>query len=289
VGLAANLRDVRLVDREGKDVSGAEVPYNDQRAGYALDPRENVVYVSAHDNETLFDAIQLKAPRSASIADRVRMNNLAVSLVALSQGVPFFHAGDDMLRSKSMDRNSYNSGDWWNALDFTGTSNNWGVGLPPGENEKNWPVMRPLLGDPALAPRREHIFASGEHFREMLRIRRSSRLFRLRTAAEVLRHVSFLNTGPDQVVGVIALVLDNRGAERLADGYDRIVVLFNARKDEAVLVAEALRGTSLKLHEVQAASADPVVRLSRFDAASGRFTVPARTTAVFVERSGSRR
>jgi pullulanase-type alpha-1,6-glucosidase len=289
VGLAGNLRDVRLVDREGKEVSGAEVPYRDQPAGYALDPRENVVYASAHDNETLFDAVQLKAPRATTMADRVRMNNLAVSLVALSQGVPFFHAGDDMLRSKSLDRNSYNSGDWWNALDFTHASSNWGVGLPPGENEKNWPVLKPLLADPLLAPRRGDIEAAASHFREMLRIRRSSRLFRLRTAAEVRRHLSFLDTGPDQVAGLVALVLDNRGPERLADDYDRIVVLFNARKGEAGLVAEALRGAPLALHEIQAASADPVVRLSRFVPSSGRFTVPGRTTAVFVERNGSRR
>ena len=89
------------------------------------------------------------------------------------------------------------------------------------------------------------------------------------------------------MAGLIVVVLDNRGAERLADAYDRIVVLFNARKTEAALVAESLRGAPLALHEVQAASADPVVRLSRFETASGRFTVPARTTAVFVERKGS--
>ena len=57
-------------------------------------------------------------------------------MVTLSQGVPFFHAGEDLLRSKSLDRNSYNSGDWFNKLDFTSASNNWGVGLPPaGDNQ----------------------------------------------------------------------------------------------------------------------------------------------------------
>jgi pullulanase len=63
--------------------------------------------------------------------DRVRMNNLAISLVMFSQGVPFFHAGDDLLRSKSLNPNSYDSGDWFNQLDWTYQSNNWGVGLPP--------------------------------------------------------------------------------------------------------------------------------------------------------------
>ena len=73
------------------------------------------------------------------MADRVRMQNLGNSLVMLSQGVPFFQAGDDMLRSKDMDRNSYNSGDWFNRLDFTYETNNWGVGLPPADNQGNCP------------------------------------------------------------------------------------------------------------------------------------------------------
>jgi hypothetical protein len=36
---------------------------------------------------------------------------LAQSLLVLAQGVPFIHAGDDLLRSKSLDRDSYNSGE----------------------------------------------------------------------------------------------------------------------------------------------------------------------------------
>ena len=40
--------------------------------------------------------------------------------------------------------------DWFNKLDFTYLSNNWGVGLPPAQdNMTNWPVMAPLLrGEP---------------------------------------------------------------------------------------------------------------------------------------------
>ncbi len=289
LGLAGNLRDYRLVDAEGHEVAGSDIRYGEKPAGYTADPPEHVIYVSAHDNETLFDAIQWKASSAASMADRVRMNNLAVSLVALAQGVPFFHAGDDMLRSKSLDRNSFNSGDWWNVLDFTYASNNWGVGLPPGENESKWPLMRPLLADPKLHASQRDILAAVAHFREMLRIRRSSRLFRLRTADEVKRHVGFLNTGPTQVPGVIVLVLDNRGADRLDDRYDRIVAVFNGRSAEAALADESLRGVRLALHDVQAVSADPVARGSVFDPATGRVSVHGRTAAVFVEVAGASR
>jgi pullulanase len=73
------------------------------------------------------------------MTDRVRVQQVGLSIVSLSQGVPFYHAGSDMLRSKSMDRDSYNSGDWFNKLDFTYASNNWGVGLPvAGKNQENW-------------------------------------------------------------------------------------------------------------------------------------------------------
>lgn len=38
------------------------------------------------------------------------MATLAHWMVALAQGLPFFHAGDELLRSKSLDRDSYDSG-----------------------------------------------------------------------------------------------------------------------------------------------------------------------------------
>ena len=215
LGLAGNLADFVFEDREGHTIRGAELIYGGQPAGYTRDPQEVINYVEAHDSETFFDALQLKAPGAMPMDVRVRLHNMAVSTVMLSQGVPFFHAGQDLLRSKSLDRNSYDSGDWFNKLDFTLGSNNWGVGLPPAwDNQGNWPVLRPLLSDPALRPRREHIEAAAAHFREMLRIRKSSPLFRLGTAEEVLSKVSFLNTGPDQVPGLVVIGARGHAARR---------------------------------------------------------------------------
>ncbi|MCH94072.1 pullulanase 1 chloroplastic-like, partial [Trifolium medium] len=78
-----------------------------------------VNYVSAHDNETLFDIVSLKTPMDIGVAERCRINHLATSVIALSQGIPFFHSGDEILRSKSLDRDSYNSGDWFNRYSVT--------------------------------------------------------------------------------------------------------------------------------------------------------------------------
>ena len=152
-GLAGNLADYVLTDRHGRAVRAAEIEYHGQAAGYASDPQETINYVAAHDNETLFDINQYKLPVATSMDDRVRVVSLANSLVMLAQGVPFFHAGQELLRSKSLDRNSFDSGDWFNPLDYSYTHNGWGRGLPPAwDNADNWPVAAPLLANPALAP-----------------------------------------------------------------------------------------------------------------------------------------
>ena len=93
------------------------------------------------------------APLPTTMADRVRIQNVGLSTVVLGQGVPFLHAGSDLLRSKSFDRDSFNSGDWFNRIDWTLLSTNWGRGLPVAEkNQDKWPIMAPLLADPSLAP-----------------------------------------------------------------------------------------------------------------------------------------
>ncbi|WP_224244632.1 pullulanase-type alpha-1,6-glucosidase [Hyalangium gracile] len=285
VGLAGNLRDYSFTSAEGKSVTGSEIKYGGAPAGYTLDPQEVITYVSAHDNETLFDAVQMKAPRGANMDTRVRMHNLGMNLVALGQGIPFYHAGDELLRSKSMDRNSYDSGDWFNRVDWTYQSANWGVGLPPsGDNKGQWTILKELLADPALKPTPAHIQRSLENFEEMMRIRKSTALFRLRTAAEVQQRVHFLNTGPTQTPGLI--VMHIAGDRYSAEGaYRDAVVIFNASDEEQRFVADTFKDVELELHPVLKESTDPIVRTSAFAAGTGTFTVPARTTAVFMGKA----
>ena len=278
LGLAGNLAGYELIRADGKTVPGRLIPYNSAPAGYTDDPQENIVYVSAHDNQTLFDAIQAKAPAEATIADRVRVNNLAVSIVMFSQGVPFFHAGDDILRSKSFNPNSYNSGDWYNKLDWTYESNNWGVGLPL-EGTGQWDIYKPLLANPALAPTRADIESASAVFREFLQIRKSSRLFRLETAGQIESVVSFYNNGPEQIPGLIVMRLTD--TENIDSIHEEIVVLFNARPEPVTFNDPTFAGKNYTLNTIQQESSDPLVRDSTYDPADGTFTIPARTTAVF--------
>ena len=206
LGLAGNLADFEFLSSTGETVAGSEVDYNGQPAGYAADPSEVVTYVDAHDNETLFDALALKLPPDTPMADRVRMNTLSLSTVALSQSVVFWHAGTDLLRSKSLDRNSYDSGDWFNRVDWTGQDNTFGSGLPlEQDNGSKWPYLRPLLGDPALKPDAEAMSAATAAAADLLEIRGSSDLFRLGSLAAIQDKVSFLPAAP----GVVAMVIDD--------------------------------------------------------------------------------
>ncbi|PSS35252.1 Pullulanase [Actinidia chinensis var. chinensis] len=290
VGMAANLRDFVLTDFNGQEVKGSEVcTYDGLPVAYSLSPTETVNYVSAHDNETLFDIVSLKTPMEISVEERCRLNHLATSIIALSQGIPFFHSGDEMLRSKSLDRDSYNSGDWFNRLDFSYNSNNWGVGLPPkAKNEKNWPLIKPILADPSYKPLRSHILAAGENFLNVLRIRYSSPLFRLRTANAIQQRVRFHNTGPSWVPGVIVMSIEDGqegipGLSQLDPLYAYIVVIVNACPNAASFAIPALRTRTFELHPLQVMSTDEIVKNSTYEALTGCFTVPPRTTSVFVE------
>ena len=271
--------------RQGTSCAQIKCDYNGQQAGYTADPQELINYVEAHDNETLFDAIQLKAPVATSMADRVRMQVVGLSLVLLGEGVPFVHAGSEILRSKSLDRNCYNSGDWFNRLDFTYSSNNWGVGLPPASsNQSNWPFMKPLLANPALRPTSDDIRSSLRRFRDLLQIRKGSPLFRLRTAAQVDARLSFANGGPDQIPGLIVMRLSDRVDPDLDPNAEEIIVFFNANDEDETLKLPDTRGRHFKLSKIQRTSDDEIVTESRFSSGNGTFFVPRRTTAVFVDQ-----
>ena len=289
VGLSGTLRDYRFTDRFGAVRSNAQVDYFGQGAGFTANPGETINYIEAHDNQTLFDLNAYKLPAATSMADRVRVQNLGAAITMLSQGVPFVHAGQEMLRSKSMDRDSYNAGDWFNKLDYSYQSNNFGVGLPmAGVNQDNWPLMAPLLANPQLKPGMADIVAAKGYFTDLLAIRKDSSLFRLRSGQDVTERLRFHNVGPQQVPGLIVMSIDGQHPRRY-DGakYKSVVVLFNVDKVAKTIAVADLRGRMLKTHKVHRQSdSEQLARSARYDGATGSFTVPPRTTVVFVENSG---
>jgi pullulanase len=263
--LAGNMREFTFINSQGQTTKAGDIYYNGVPVGYTASPIECINYCSVHDNQVLFDTLQLKSPESDDTATRARRQVLALSIIAFGQGIPLFHAGDELLRSKDMDNNSYNSGDWFNKLDFTYQSNNWGIGLPPAaDNQGQWHIMQPLLANPALKPSTKDILYTRDAFEALLKVRRSSGLFSMETLGEVQNNLQFLKTGD----GVIALLLAANGGAY--HGYQRLLVVFNATTQTVLIQESGLE----RLH--------PELKDGEYDSATGMATVPGLTAAVFV-------
>lgn len=283
VGLTGNLAAYRFTDTDGKDVTGAQVDYNGRPAGYADAPGDALAYADAHDNESLFDALAFKLPATTSPADRARMQVLAMATATLSQGPALSQAGSDLLRSKSLDRNSYDSGDWfnaihWNCADGNGKENRdgngFGRGLPPAaDNAAKWSYAKPLLTGRNVRVGCTQIEGASAAYRDLLRIRTTESDFSLDTAGQVQSKLTFPLSGKDETPGVITM------------GLGDLVVVFNATPERREQRVGPLAGTSYALHPVLRAGADPVVKSATYERESGTFAVPARTVALFSRTS----
>ena len=284
VGLAGSVRPFAFQGFDGKLRKLEDIPYGDQSAGYASQPGEVVNYVENHDNQTLFDINVLKLPLATTPNERARVQVLGMAINAFSQGVAYYHAGIDTLRSKSLDKNSFNAGDWFNRIDWSYQDNYFGTGLPQSDdNGKDWPLLKPYLARAAaIKPQPSDIAFARDAFRDLLAIRASSTLFRMRSTEDIVQRLRFFNTGPQQEPTVLAAWIDGKGypgAHFAGLGY-----LVNVDKVAHTVTDEALRGKRLVLHPVHRApnAADKRAAQATFENASGSFTVPPRTAVVFV-------
>ncbi|WP_249354163.1 pullulanase-type alpha-1,6-glucosidase [Microbacterium sp. 2FI] len=285
LGLAGNLRDYTLTDHTGAVKAGDELDYRGAPAGYADQPDEIITYVDAHDNETLYDLSVLKLPVGTSMGDRVRMNTLSLATTTFSQTPSFWHAGTELLRSKSLDRNSYNSGDWFNRIDWTGQESTFGSGLPrAADNAEKWDTMRPLLANPALKPAASDIGAAEAAALDLLQVREEVGLLRLGSAELIGEKVSFPNSGTDAAPGVIVMLIDDLVGADVDPALEGALVVFNAGVEPTTQAVSALAGRGFSLTPALANGSDAVVKTTTWDAATGSVTVPARSVAVLVDR-----
>jgi pullulanase len=165
-------------------------------------PSQTINYVSCHDNNTLFDRLQLSRS-DAEFSDLVKMNNLAAAIYLTAEGVPFMQAGEEMLRSKpngdgTFNSNSYNAGDTVNAIDWS------------------------TLEDSAYA-------AVFDYYKGLIAFRKAHAALRLSTAEDVASYVTTLAGLDDQVVGYeIAGGMDGESAEA-------IYLVFNASEEDKTI------------------------------------------------------
>ncbi|MEL7382079.1 MAG: pullulanase-type alpha-1,6-glucosidase [Pseudomonadota bacterium] len=284
-GMTGNLQNYPLQTASGTVVYGRDFQYGGQGAAYTLDPQESINYVSKHDNQTLWDFNQYKASPEVTAEDRARMQIVGLSTVMLGQGVPFLHMGSELLRSKSMERDSYDSGDWYNKVDFSKQTNNWNVGLPRADKDQaNWDAIKSVISNPNTQASAEDIEWTDNAFKALLKVRSSTPLLRLVSEQEVIERVRFHNTGPDSLPGLIAMSVNDGvavGAD-LDNANDALMVIINANTQTQHLYVEHAAG--FELHQALLDSADPRVKQAKFD--NGTFSVPGLTAAVFVIPQG---
>lgn len=160
---------------------------NYSKAPWAGEPYQAITYVDCHDNHTLWDRLTISCP-DASEKDRIRMQKLAGAMVLTSQGVPFLHAGVEMLRTKQGVENSFKSSDLINHLDW-----------------KRKTQYRPEF----------------DYFRALIRLRKNHPAFRLTSAELIRKHLQFIDASGSNVVAY--QLTGNAGG----DSWKNIVVLFN--------------------------------------------------------------
>ena len=169
---------------------------NHSHKAWALQPTQMISYVSCHDDLCLADRIRTTLPKYASLKEAIALQKLALTFVLTSQGVPFLFAGDEVMRNKKGVRNSYNSPDEINAID-------WG----------NKTLYKEVF----------------DYVKKLIALRKEHPAFRLGNAKLVRKHLSFF---PVKGNGLIAFILkDNANG----DIWRNIIVAFNSRKESAKL------------------------------------------------------
>ena len=185
-GWASGRKTSKMEVMEG--IAG-EIYFNsDVRGSWGdAEPEQSVSYVEAHDNLTLFDKLRSSMPK-ASATERTRVFALASSTAILAQGVTFLHAGQEFMRSKNGDENSYKSSDLVNSMKWSNRAKN-------------------------------KLMVS--YFKGLLDIRKQNSVFRMNKGSDVRKNLAFSETPAD----VIAYSLDATGQ---ANGLKTIFVIHNS-------------------------------------------------------------
>lgn len=163
---------------------------------WAAAPSQCVNYTSCHDNYTLWDKLAV-SNQGKSPEELEAMNKLAIAIILTSQGIPFIHAGEEMLRSKpdetkeyGYEENSFNRGDEINSI--------------------KWDTKKKHLD----------IFS---YYQGLIAFRKETKALRLRTKEEIEQCIEFLPIAP----GLVSYVVKTKDEE--------LFIAYNAGEKEVEL------------------------------------------------------
>ncbi|PFD99993.1 type I pullulanase [Bacillus cereus] len=160
----------------------------DKKVSTYQDPEQVLTYVEAHDNHTLWDKLELTNPGDSEEV-RKQMHKLSSSIILTSQGVPFLHAGQEFMRTKYGDHNSYKSPDSINQMDWV---------------------------------RRAAFDKEVEYMKGLIELRNKYSAFRMITAEQIKKHVTFM----DAPKNVVAYTIDSKENKN-----EYFVVAHNANRE----------------------------------------------------------
>ncbi|AJW28918.1 pullulanase [Chania multitudinisentens RB-25] len=286
LGMAGNLADFLLFDKDGNLKKGSEIDYNGAIGGYANDPTEVLNYVSKHDNQTLWDMISYKAAHEADLATRVRMQAVSLATTLLGQGLAFDQQGSELLRSKSFTRDSYDAGDWYNRVDYSYQDNNYNVGMPRASDDgDNYDVISSVK-DAVATPGQSEIIQMTAFYQELTQLRHSSPLITLGSGSEVMKRVDFRNTGTAQQLGLLVMTIDDgtQAGNDLDPQADALVVVINAAPEARTF--NDFAGENLSLSALQQALGADSLASGIDIAPDGSITIPAWSVALLVKPQG---
>ncbi|MEC0902938.1 MULTISPECIES: type I pullulanase [Bacillus] len=156
-----------MEDRIKKGIT-AGIDYDTNSSTYQ-DPEQVLTYVEAHDNHTLWDKLELTNPGDSEEV-RKQMHKLSSSILLTSQGIPFLHAGQEFMRTKYGDHNSYKSPDSINQMDWL---------------------------------RRATFNNEVDYMKGLIELRKKYPAFRMTSAEQIKTHVSFIDAPKNTVTYTI--------------------------------------------------------------------------------------
>lgn len=190
----------------------AGIDYDTNSSTYQ-DPEQVLTYVEAHDNHTLWDKLEL-TNSGDSEEMRKQMHKLSSSILLTSQGIPFLHAGQEFMRTKYGDHNSYKSPDSINQMDWL---------------------------------RRAAFNNEVEYMKGLIDLRKKYPAFRMTSAEQIKKHIAFI----DVPKNIVAYTIDGKGSGNKSDSF---MVAHNANREAVDITLPSKGPWKVLVNENQAGS-----------------------------------
>ncbi|MDP4179009.1 MAG: type I pullulanase [Bacillota bacterium] len=176
----------QYLEQQIKKCVTASINFNNY--GLFQTPDQSINYVSAHDNNTLWDKLEISNGGSG-FEELKKMHKLANSIVLTSQGIPFLCSGEEFCRTKNKIENSYKSPDYINRLDWE---------------------------------RKAHFLDTFAYYKGLIKLRKEHPAFRMNDTEYLASHIEFICNTPRNVVAYILKDYAN------GDSWKDIIVIYNA-------------------------------------------------------------